>query len=280
MSFSKTAIAEFIETIIDSMPQNEHFYHIRKSFACLPKSVICVLIESGCKSFENVLAATDQVFSLSKDIEMDSWSSLCSFRDKHNKLKKQLKIKSIANTAFILAQVLCPSTKEVQHGPVYCNSLGIHFPVLYRATVVTTIDHLKKAGIDYDSESKPGTWFSFELDMHNICEYIGDVTWDTVTCIKPTEQDESIMIRFHKTYELASAYLQGFIDSHYDYQFLDMCGLYKTEQGYFTYLHVPSEEEWKGPLVFYLAQIPISPFEWAFIVGPDGKPRDVSDFGY
>jgi len=33
------------EQILDSMPQNEHFYYIRMSFACLPKAVVCALIE-------------------------------------------------------------------------------------------------------------------------------------------------------------------------------------------------------------------------------------------
>lgn len=256
MRLSKTEIAGFLETIIDSMPQNEHFYHMRKSFACLPKEVICILIESGCETFENVLATTEQAFLSSKEGEIDFWRIFCDFMGKYNKLQKKLKIKSIANTAFILAQALCRPVKEAQQGPVYCESINIYFPTLYRATVVTTINHLKEAGAYSDPEFKPGTWFAFNLTMQNNRQYVGDVTWDTVSCIRPNEQDESIVIRFHKSYESASAYLRGYIDTDNDYFFSDMCGLYKTVQGCFTYINIQSKAEWNGPLVFYLAEIP------------------------
>lgn len=278
MSFSMVEIAEFLEKILDTMPQSEHFYRIRKSFACLPIAVIVILIKSKCKTFENILATTKQSFSSSE--ESNSWRTFCNFRNKYNKLQKLLKIKSVAKTSFILAQVLCRSEQETQDGPVYCESLGIHFPALYRATVITTMKHLKEVGADFDSEFKPGTWFAFELSNTSNCEYLGDVTWDIVHCIRQNEQDESIVIRFHKSHEAASAYLHGYIDTDNDNFFQEMCKLYKTDKGYFTFINIKSKEEWDGPLIFYLAEIPNEPFEWAFIVGSDGLPRDVSDFGY
>ncbi len=180
-----------------------------------------------------------------------------------------------------MAKILKLSPRSANNGSVYCKELGVHFPALHRGILTTTEQHLEQAGLHEDDQIKPGVSVYFELNTEST-QYLGDITWEHVSHIRSKDQSESIVIRRHQNERYAWSYLKCYFDTvNVDYTAEDpQFGIYETKYGIFTLIHIQTMENWGGPIVFYLSEMPNGINEWAYIIDSNGKRREPSDFGY
>lgn len=167
-------------------------------------------------------------------------------------------------------------------GFICCNRNGVRFPLLYRIDVKVTQKDLKDIGIEYDPNIKPGSFVFFEIGLSN--KYVGEKIITPVSSIQAGDSNDSIVIRHHKSLELAHGYLQGYIDTKIsDLDAIDLC-IYEIEGCIFTSIPIATKEEWPGPLVFYITKVPSEHLDmevdWACIMGPNGVRLDSAKFGF
>jgi len=181
-----------------------------------------------------------------------------------------------------VGKIIAFPVRSARPGCVFCKWIGVHFPVLYRITVSITLDDLKRLGLQNEPEYVPNTWKIFDLDPNNT--YVGTSIIEAVSHIEKEESDESFVIRYHKNIEEAHGHLRGYQDVFMSDWNKTTCGLYKTVDGIFTFFSIPTSQNWSGPLVFYLADVPNEIAEgddaWAYVVGPDGEALKPEDFGF
>lgn len=168
-----------------------------------------------------------------------------------------------------------PKTGSADPGPVVCEPLGIRFPTLYRGVVTTTLEDLQACGLENDPDATLGEWVIYGL-KNEPDSVVGTVTWEPVSHIFPGDREESFAVRHHPNIESAMGYLNAVSDFTYAYENEDWGRVFKTEDGIFTFVTIPTSPSWPGPLVLYLAEIPSPNWEsqmdcWAHAVGPDGE---------
>ena len=171
---------------------------------------------------------------------------------------------------------------EASTGGVLCHPLGVRFPKLYKATAVLTAEHIADFGLQDDPDIQPGTYHYYTLEKaENI---VGDVTWETVTYLLPEEHRDSLVIRLHETLEHAYGYSEAADDRFIgnDEREVDKT-VFRTEEGIFTMIRIPTLPSWPGPVVIHLAKVPSDyPLGWDYwshIVGPNGSVLPGEPFG-
>ncbi|HEY5239307.1 MAG TPA: hypothetical protein VIJ62_13065 [Rhizomicrobium sp.] len=130
-------------------------------------------------------------------------------------------------------------------GGVHCPPLNIHFPQLYRIVQKVTAADLIAAGMVDEAPIAEFIHYAIGDDE----SYMGSVVSEPVQGICD-EDMASVVIRHHRSFEEASAYLDAV---------MDVCGaefadsICRTGEGYFTMARRATEESWPGPTVFYVA---------------------------
>jgi hypothetical protein len=156
--------------------------------------------------------------------------------------------------------------KRTRAGGIYCPPREIYFPLLYRVVQTVTQSQIDAVGLTKFEPINDYVHYTISEDT----EYFGTITREVVRGIWPGDRD-SIVIRHHRNYNQASAYLVGALDASGDKA---SDSIYQTEAGIFTMIRRPTAPHWPSPMVIYVADYPadnaIGSATWEVATTPDG----------
>jgi Domain of unknown function (DUF4279) len=161
-------------------------------------------------------------------------------------------------------------------GGVYCLTLDLNFPILYRVVQNVSREQLDEVGA---TDEQPGSYVRYTISER--IRFLGS-TERTVARGIIDAGAPSLVIRWHPNEELAAGYLDALADiSDPDDWNGELC---RSEDGLFTLAERPTHRDWPGPLVIYLADCPTGrphPFDtdiWYIAFKPNGTLQRLPDY--
>jgi hypothetical protein len=165
---------------------------------------------------------------------------------------------------------------RARRGGVYCQSLDITFPALFRVVQSLSREQLDDHGL---TDVEPiDRYVHYTIREDTPQGILGTVECGTMRGI-PDPDAPSLVVRWHPTEERASAYLEAVLDLRDDDSTGEIC---RTKDGLFTLAERSTNPDWPGPLVIYLAEHPANNIVgteiWYLALAPDGAAIQLSDY--
>lgn len=156
----------------------------------------------------------------------------------------------------------------------YCEPLGFRFPAIFRVTGFcwqATADNemVMVDGELVPDETKPVTLYSLSNDPNDLPMQIAKPAFTLISHLDPTVDDGWLIIRHHRSKDIADGYIAGMIDTD-DSEWTDTANVYQTEAGVFTLLYRMPRVGADNHLIAFYAEV--GRFEdWFGVVLPDGS---------
>jgi len=177
-------------------------------------------------------------------------------------------------------------------GEIYCKAIDVTFPAISRVSFSMTAEILEQLG---DMETKPSTFHLMVMDTTNL-DPLGVEHCELAQHIRLGDQEESVLIRHHKSERDAQCFLDGITMMHLLHEeegdpesansLLTMDETLQPELcevggSFFTKNLVPTRKSWPGPMLIYQAEVPDERLRemevvWSLGISPAGEAVELN----